>query len=34
MTCAYSAAQIAGFNTKRHKGSEVEMGSSAFGGEE
>lgn len=34
MTCAYSALQVAGFDTKRHKGNEVEMGGSAFGGDE
>ena len=34
MTCAYAALQVAGFDTKRHKGNEVEMGGSAFGGEE
>ncbi|HWR41864.1 TRAP transporter small permease [Sporomusa sp.] len=33
MTCAYSALQVAGFDTKRHKGNEVEMGG-AMGGEE
>jgi len=33
MTCAYAALQVAGFNTKRHRGSEVEMGN-AFGGGE
>jgi TRAP-type C4-dicarboxylate transport system permease small subunit len=33
MTCAYSALQVAGFNTKRHKGNEVEMGG-VMGGEE
>ncbi|SMC86870.1 TRAP transporter small permease [Sporomusa malonica] len=33
MTCAYSALQVAGFDTKRHKGNEVEM-SGAMGGEE
>lgn len=32
MTCAYSALQVAGFDTKRHKGNEVEMGG-AMGGE-
>ncbi|MDF2568429.1 MAG: Tripartite ATP-independent periplasmic transporter, DctQ component [Sporomusa sp.] len=33
MTCAYAALQVAGINTKRHKGNEVEMGG-ALGGEE
>lgn len=32
MTCAYSALQVAGIDTKRHKGNEVEMGG-AMGGE-
>ncbi len=33
MTCAYAALQVAGFNTKRHKGSEVEMSGALGGGE-
>ncbi len=33
MTCAYSALQVAGFDTRRHKGNEVEMGGALGGGE-
>lgn len=33
MTCAYALLQVAGFNTKRHKGNEVEMGGGLGGGE-
>ncbi len=33
MTCAYSALQVAGIDTKRHKGNEVEMGGSLGGAE-